>query len=111
MTFPLPALEQFSPPLGSDWSRTYLLQNEDASPIDGDGVEVYFEVWNEPRTIQYGAATLTWVARDPAELLVTVGSAVLAAIGAGNTGYCDLLIINNGKRQYLVEVELSPVTP
>lgn len=113
MTFPRPALEQLSCPSDVAWVRTYLLQNQDGSGIDGTRLEARFELWNQARTALYGEGAILWNSRVPASITVTVAPAVLAAIEAGaeGIGYGDLLVINSGMRQYLVEVELTPEAP
>jgi len=113
MTYPKPALEQLSCPSNAPWVRTYLLQNQDGSGIDGTRLEARFELWNQARTALYGEASILWNSRVPASITVTVPVPVLGAIEASSegVGYGDLLILNGGLRQYLVEVELTPEAP
>jgi len=109
MTYPRPALEQLTTLDNAPWVRTYLLQNEDASAIDGTRLDAVIEFWDEEREVLYGAADIVWNSRDPASLTATLGVPVLEAIrdGTDGTGYGDLLIINGSRRQYLVEIELT----
>jgi hypothetical protein len=110
MTFPKPALEKLTCPVGTPWSRTYELKNGDGSPIDGTRMEALFQLWDQGRLFKYGDAVVTWITHSPAVIKVEVEPAILAAVaaGGGGVGYGDLLILNNRRRQYLVEVELTP---
>jgi hypothetical protein len=111
MTYPRPALEQLETYDDEPWVRTYLLQNEDASAIDGTRLEAVIEFWDEARSVMYAAAGIVWDSRTPASITATLEVPALEAIrdGAGGIGYGDLLIINGSARQYLVEIELTVI--
>lgn len=110
MSVPIPALLELDTPVGSPWVYTFNLQNEDGSGIDGSLMEAHVHFWNEARTIQYGVCSIDWITRNPAVIEATASSGLVGSIGAGNTGFGDLLLINGGRRQYMVRLRLE-VTP
>ena len=77
MTHPRPALEQLATTTAAPWVRTYQLQNEDGSDIDGTRLLALLEFWDEPRQVLYGAADLVWDSRDPAQITATLAVPVL----------------------------------
>lgn len=108
MSVPIPALlEETTQGVGTPWVWDFSLQNEDGTGINGTGMEAHLHLWDEPRIIQYGIANVVWVSRNPAVIEVTVSPATLAAIGDGNTGFGDLLIVSGGLRQYVVRLRLT----
>jgi hypothetical protein len=112
MSVPIPALlELNTPDEVTPWVYTFSLQNEDGSAINGTMMDAHVHFWNEERTVQYGACAIDWISRNPAVIEATAGPSVLASIGDGNTGFGDLLIVNGGRRQYLVRIRLTVGMP
>ena len=108
MSAPIPGLLlESTPDEVTPWVYTFNLQNEDGSGINGRRMKAHVHFWNEARTIQYGVCAIDWVSRNPAVIEATADPSVLASIGDGNTGYGDLLIINGGRRQYMVRIRLT----